>query len=109
MGFRNLPFFFGISLVQVIFVIFVDPEKNLPVMKFFEVAAPRHSQDAIGLKSAIISAFERQGLEFVIERMVFLSSNGASVNSGSKSGLIRLFQENYPYISFIWCLTIVQN
>ena len=90
---------------EVIFVIFVDPEKNLPVMKFFEVAAPENSQDAIGLKSAIISAFQRQGLEFVIERMVFLSSDGASVNSGSKSGLIRLFQENYPWISFIWCFS----
>ena len=45
----------------------------------------------------------RQGLEFVIKIMVFLSSDGASVNSGSKPGLLRLFQENYLWILFIWC------
>ena len=44
-----------------------------------------------------------QGLEFAIQRMVFLSSGGASVNSGSKPGLFRLFQENYLWILFIYC------
>lgn len=35
--------------------------------------------------------------------MVFLSSDGASVNSGSEPGLFRLFQENYVWNLFIWC------
>ena len=38
------------------------------------------------------------------EKIVFLSSDGASVNCGN-SGLIKLFQEDYPSISFIWCFS----
>ena len=37
--------------------------------------------------------------------MVFLSSDGASVNSGKKSGLIRMFQEDYEWICFTWCFS----
>ena len=35
--------------------------------------------------------------------MVFLGSDGALVNSGKNSGLIKLFQEELPWLSFIWC------
>ena len=38
------------------------------------------------------------------EKIVFLSSDRASVNCGN-SGLIKLFQEDYPSISFIWCFS----
>ena len=88
-----------------IFVIFDDPETNLSVMKFFEVAAPEDSQDAAGLKEAIILSFKKHDLESVTKKLVFLSSDGASVNCGSKSGLIRLFQETQPWVSFIWCFS----
>ena len=84
---------------------FVDPKANRPVMKFFHIAAPEKSQDARGLKNAIVSAFKEHGLESALGKMVLLSSDGASVNSGAKSGLIRLFQEEYPWISFIWCFS----
>ena len=90
---------------EVIFVVFVDPEANRPVMKFSHIAAPEKSQDARGLKNAIVSGFKEHGLESALGKMVFLSSDGASVNSGAKSGLIRLFQEEYPWISFIWCFS----
>ena len=95
----------SITEQEVIYVIFVDPETNLPVMKFFEVAAPESSQDAVGLKETIISAFNEHGLESVVKKIVFLSSDGASVNCGSKSGLIKLFQEDHPWVSFIWCFS----
>ena len=35
---------------------------------------------------------------------MFLSSDGASVNSRKHSGLIRLIQE-FPWVSFIWCFS----
>ena len=38
------------------------------------------------------------------EKIVYLSSDGASVNCGN-SGLIKLFQEDYPSISFIRCFS----
>ena len=34
--------------------------------------------------------------------MVFLASDGASVNIGMKSGLISLLKEDYERISFTW-------
>ena len=37
--------------------------------------------------------------------MVFLGSDGVSVNSGKNSGLIKLFQEELPSLSFIWCFS----
>ena len=43
--------------------------------------------------------------EFVLSKIVFLSSDGASVNSGKDSELIRLLQEDFPWISFIWCFS----
>ena len=36
---------------------------------------------------------------------MFLSSDGASVNSGKKLGIIALFKETHAWISFIWCFS----
>ena len=81
----------------------VDPDTNLAVINFFEIAAPENSQDAPGLKEAIISGFSRYGLDSALKNMVFLSSDVASVNNGSNSRLIRLFQEDCPWLAFVWC------
>ena len=38
--------------------------------------------------------------------MVFLASDGASVNSGLKNGLITKFQESgLDWVAFVWCLS----
>ena len=85
---------------EVIYIIYVDSYTNLSVMNFFETAAPENNQDAPGLKEAIISAFSRHGLDSAYKKMVFLSSDGASVNSGSNFELIR-----YPWLAFVWCFS----
>ena len=90
---------------EVLYVIFTDPETFKPTMKFFEVVAPADSQDAPGLKNAIFATFHKHSLESVLSKIVFLSSDGASVNSGKDSGLIRLLQEDFPWITFIWCFS----
>ena len=36
---------------------------------------------------------------------MFLSSDGASVNSGKHFGLIRLIQEGFSCVSFLWCFS----
>ena len=95
----------SITEQEIIYVIYVDPDTNLPVMNFFETAASENSQDAPDLKEAIISAFSRDGLDSALKKMVFLSTDGASVNSGSNSGLIRLLQEDYPWLQFVWCFS----
>ena len=65
-------------------------------MKFFKVVAPADIQDVPGLKNAIFAIFHKHSLESVRSKIVFLSSDGASVNSGKESGLIWLLQEDFP-------------
>lgn len=89
---------------EAIYVTFVDPDTLLPVLKFFNVVVPE-SQDAVGIKNAIISCFEQHGLADVIEKIVFIGSDGASVNCGKNSGLVKQFQDEFPYISFVWCFS----
>ena len=54
-------------------------------MKFFEVVAPSDSQDPPGLKQAIFAIFRKNMLELVLNKVVFLVSDGASVNCGRDS------------------------
>ena len=95
----------SITEQEVVYVIFADPETCKPTMKFFQVISTADSQDAPGLKQGIIDTFKNFSLECVLAKIVFLSSDGASVNCGKHSGLIRLFQEEYPWMSFIWCFS----
>ena len=95
----------SITEQEVLFVVFTDPETCLPTMKFFHVVAPSDSQDAPGLKQAITDTFKKHFLESALKKIVFLSSDGASVNCGKNSGLIRLFQEDYPWMCFVWCFS----
>ena len=90
---------------EYVFVAFADPETGKPALAFFEVVTLSESQDAPGLKKAIINTFKRNSLEFVTEKIVFLSSDGAWVNCGKHSRLIKLFQENCPWVSFVWCFS----
>ena len=57
---------------EVIYVIYVDPKTNLPVMKFFKIAALENSQDAPGLKEAIISAFSSMAYVLVLRNGILL-------------------------------------
>ena len=95
----------SITEQELIYVIYVDPDTNLPVMNFFEIAAPENSQDVPGLKEVIISAFSSHGLDSALKEMIFLSSDGALVNSRLNSRLIRFFQEDYPWLAFVWCFS----
>ena len=51
------------------------------------------SQDADGIKSAIMKAFDDIGMPELKDRMVFLASDNANVNSGIKTGLATKFRE----------------
>ena len=42
----------SITKQKVIYIIYMDLDTNMPVMNFFETAAPENSQDAPGLKEA---------------------------------------------------------
>ena len=50
---------------------------------------PYDSQDVPGLKDTITATLKKHSLQSVLEKMVFLGSDGASVNSKTNSGLIK--------------------
>ena len=86
---------------EVVYVIFTDPETHLAVLKFFHIIVPSVGQDAPGLKQAITDTFKKNLLESALEKNNFLPSDKATVNCGKNSSLIKSFQEDYPWISFI--------
>ena len=75
---------------EVLYVIYTDPETFKPTIKFAEVTASSYNQDAPCLKQAIFAIFRKNMLELVLKKIVFLASDGASVNCGKNSQLIRL-------------------
>lgn len=54
-------------------------------MTFFQVAVPSYNQDVPAFKQAIFAIFRKNMLELVLKKIVFLASNGASVNGGKDS------------------------
>ena len=85
----------SITEKEVVYVIFTDPEIHLPVLKIFHIIVPSVSQNGPGLKQAITDSFKENSLESALEKVVFLSSDRASVNCGYNSGLVKLFQEDH--------------
>ena len=64
------------------------------------------SQDADGIKSVIMKAFDDIGMPELKDWMVFLASDGASVNSGIKTGLATKFcEDGIDWLVFVWCLS----
>ena len=66
-----------------IYVHFVNYEIFLPTISFF-LLRDVPSQDAEGMFNAIKKVFTLTELEFILHKIVFLASDGASVNSGIK-------------------------
>ena len=87
---------------ECIHVLFVDPETFQPNISCFSVRNVP-SQDVVGVFSAIKKAFSDNRLEFLLEKIVFLASDGASVNTGMKNGFFSLVRKEFPWVGFIWC------
>ena len=85
---------------ECIHVLFADPETFHPTISFFSLRDPP-SEDAEGISSAIKKAFADEGLRHLWKNIVFLASDGASVNSGIKKGLISLIRKETPWVGFV--------
>ena len=92
----------AIAEQEVIYVTFLDPDNFEPRLTFSTVAKLNESQDAQGLKRALFKSFEDHNIEGILDKIVFLVSDGASVNSGLKSGIITLLKQDFEWVSFIW-------
>ena len=88
-----------------IYVFFMDPDMFQPTLSFLYLNdLPR--QDTDGIVKAIKSVFSIHDLHHLLQKMVFIASDGASVNSGLKGGIAAKFREveELSWLSFIWCL-----
>ena len=79
---------------EVNYLVFFESDTFESRLAFFTVAELNSGQNAPGLKLAIEEAFQSNGLE-VMHKVVFIGSDGASVNSGLKSGLIILYKREH--------------
>ena len=90
---------------EVVSIAYCNPKIFESCSKYSHLGSPKDSQDAPGLKQCIFDTFKEDKVGDLIPKIKFLSSDGASVNSGKHSGLIRLIQEEFPWVSFIWCFS----
>ena len=77
---------------ECIYILFVEPFEFEPTLSFIAFKDVS-SEDADGIKSAIMKAFDDIGMPELKDRMVFLASDNANVNSGIKTGLATKFRE----------------
>lgn len=94
----------GILEKEVIYIVFVDPDTFVPTCSYFALK-DLSSQDAAGIKEGIKEAFHKKGLDSILSKMVFLSSDGTATNSGLTGGLITLFRRDMPWVAFVWCFS----
>ena len=83
----------SITEQEVVYVFFVDPDTMEPTLTFFKCLGLEDSQDANGMFEAIKKAFEKRDLLASLDKLILLSTDGASVNTGKNSGLVSLFRE----------------
>ena len=81
---------------------FVEPFEFEPTLSFIDLKDVP-SQDADGIKSAIMKDFDDIGMPELKDRIVFLASDGARVNRGIKTGLATKFREDgIDWLVFVW-------
>ena len=81
---------------------FCDPDTFQPFLSLKDLP----SQDAESIKYTINAAFNDISMPELASKVIFLASDGASVNSGVKSGLAVKFHEaGVPWLVFVWCFS----
>ena len=91
---------------EVLYVVFVDPDSHKPTLGYFEcLELSDLDQTADGMMEAIKRSFKHNNLENLWKKIIYLSADGASVNSGKDSGLIAKLQEENEWILFVWCFS----
>ena len=88
---------------ECIYVQFVEPS-SMKISVALLSLQDLPSQDASGISEAIKKAFTEVGLETCLDKIVFLASDDAVVNTGLKNGLTKLIRDDRPWVGFVWCL-----
>ena len=87
---------------EVVYVFFVNQDSMQPTLELFGLDS---SQDATGIYDAMNDNFQKQNLSSSIQNIIFLSSDGTSVNSGHNSGLISLLCKDREWVTFMCCFS----
>ena len=93
---------------EAIFVLTFDPtppgtdkvDINLTYLNLADLA----NANSHGVLQSIRESFEQIGVENFLKKLVGFGSDGASVNSGKKEGVITLLQNENEWITFGWCV-----
>ena len=78
----------SITEQEVVYGFFIDPDSMQPTLEFSECLGLDSSQNATGIFDAMIAAFQEHDLSFLLQKIICPSSDGASLNSGPKLGLM---------------------
>ena len=90
---------------ECIYILFADPDNFQPKLTFLSLK-DLPSQDANGIMPAIIEAFNDVQMPFLKDKLVYLASDGATVNSGTKTGLaVKLREAGASWLVFVWCMS----
>ena len=85
---------------------FVDLDTHKLTLTYFECLELNGlDQNADGLLEAIRRSIEDNNLSDLWKKIIYLSADGTSVNSGKDSGLIAKLQEENEWILFVWCFS----
>ena len=73
-------------------------------MSYFKVIEmDKVDQTAPGMLAAIKGCFTKHNLSELWDKLIYLSADGASVNSGKDSDLIAQIQVEHGWVLFVWC------
>ena len=90
---------------ECIYILFAHPDNFQSILTLLSVK-DLPSQDANRIMSAIIEAFNEVQLSFLKDKLVYLASDGATVNSGTKAGLAVKFREaGASWLVLVWCMS----
>lgn len=86
------------------YILFVDPENYIPQISWLSLT-DIPTQNMLDIKLALFQTFQNIDLPVHKDKMVFLVSHDASVNSRVKAGLATKFLEWLTRMDgFVWCL-----
>ena len=62
-------------------------------------------QTAPKMLAAIKGCFTKHNVSELWDKLIYLSADGASGNSGKDSGLIEQIKEEHGWVLFVWCFS----
>ena len=90
---------------ECIYILFADPDNFQPKLTFLSLK-DLPSQDANGIMSAIIEAFNDVQMPFLKDKLVYLACDRATVNCGTKAGLaVKSREVGASWLVFVWCMS----